>query len=97
MISENEYRILSQLTYINYEKDYNGKITDDYLGLTLNELKIDEVMYNQSENTYLHWQPEIDKIKNDWKIIEYENNNYSDGFVGVAFQNVNTDEIVVGF
>jgi hypothetical protein len=68
-----------------------------YLNKTLVELGINDVFYNQNTKSYSQWQLEIDKIKNDWKIIEYQNNNESNGFVGVAFQNVNTDEIVVGF
>jgi hypothetical protein len=94
MISENEYRILSQLTYINYERSVDGKTN---IGRTLSDINIDKLFYDQSEGNYLQWESEIDKIKNDWKIIEYQNNNESNGFVGVAFQNVNTDEIVVGF
>jgi hypothetical protein len=68
-----------------------------YLNKTLVELGINDVFYNQNTKSYSQWQLEIDKIKNDWKIIEYQNNNESNGFVGVAFQNVNTDEIEVGF
>lgn len=99
MITENEYRILAQLTYINYDKDRYGKTINesDYKNKTLNSLFINDVFKHQNDKSYLHWKSEIDKIKNDWKIIEYKNNNESNGFVGVAFQNVNTDEIVVGF
>jgi hypothetical protein len=97
MITENDYRVLAQLSYINYERNSKGEIITKFKNKKLDDLLINEVFESQNQNGYKKWQSEIDKIKNDWKIIEYENNNYSDGFVGVAFQNVNTDEIVVGF
>jgi hypothetical protein len=97
MISQNEYRVLSRLTYIDYEKGSDGNINEQYKGLSLKDLQIDKLFISQSNETYSKWESEIDKIKNDWKIIEYQNNNEFNGFVGVAFQNVNTDEIVVGF
>ncbi|MCY6355662.1 Mbeg1-like protein [Clostridium sp. ZS2-4] len=99
MVTENEYRVLSQLAYIDFHKNKDGQYInkEEYIQRPLSKLQIGKVFKNQNEKDYSKWKDEITKIQNDWKIIGYENKNATTGFVGVAYENIDTGEKVIAF
>lgn len=61
--------------------------------------KNENILWAESQEEY--WEAKKtyfgDKFLNSWKVLAVGDNNTASGFFGVAFQNVNTGEVVFSF
>lgn len=100
-VSSMEYMVLSDLVYLNFDKNRDGgnkTLYDIFYDEEYKAIKDEILKGNDGIRLRVEKGEDlIGEILKKWKVVAVKNNQEGTGFYGAAFQNIESEEVVIAY